>query len=89
VTVIRLPPVLRPEVGGRRQLEVEAPTIRAALEQLVTDYPSLQGRVMDGDDVPPFLNVFVDGENMRVLDGLETAVTPQTTILLLPAVAGG
>jgi sulfur-carrier protein len=89
VTAIRLPPVLRPEAGGQRQLEVGATTVKGALEELVGQYPSLASRVFDGETVPPFLNVFVDGQDIRVLEGLETEVGSSATILLLPAVAGG
>jgi molybdopterin converting factor small subunit len=89
VSVIRLPPVLRSDAGGLRQVEVEAPTVEAALEGLVEQYPALRERVYDGGNVPPFLNVFIDGDDIRVRDGLATAVSPGSTILLLPAVAGG
>jgi molybdopterin synthase sulfur carrier subunit len=89
VTAIRLPPILRSDAGGQRQLEVGATTVKGALEELVGQYPSLRGRVFDGEAVPPFLNVFVDGQDIRVLDGLETQVGSAATILLLPAVAGG
>jgi len=89
VSTIRVPPVLRPEVGGARQLEVEAATVADALGELVERFPSLRSRVYDDGAVPPFMNVFVDGEDIRVLEGLDTPVTPDATILLLPAVAGG
>jgi sulfur-carrier protein len=89
VSTIRVPPVLRPEVGGARQLEVDASTVADALRELVERFPSLRSRVFDDGAVPPFMNVFVDGEDIRVLDGLDTAVSPGATILLLPAVAGG
>jgi molybdopterin converting factor small subunit len=86
---IRIPPVLRPEAGGNRSLAVEAGTVREALDALVLQYPSLESRIFDGDDVPPFLNVFVDGSDVRLADGLATSVAAGSTILLLPAVAGG
>jgi sulfur-carrier protein len=89
VSIIRLPPILRPEAGGKREVEVEAPTIEAALRQLVEAYPSLRDRVFDGGELPSFLNVFVDGNDIRMLEGLATPVSPGATILLLPAVAGG
>jgi sulfur-carrier protein len=89
VAAIKIPPVLRPDVGGQRQLDVEATTIRDALSALVEQYPALNGRIFDGENVQPFLNVFVDGEDIRGLDGIETPVAPGATILLLPAVAGG
>ena len=81
--------MLRPDAGGQRQIEVEATTVREALDSLIGTYPSLEPRVREGDGVPSFLNVFVDGEDVRLLGGLDAAVQPGSTILLLPAVAGG
>jgi len=86
---IRIPPVLRGEADGNRSLTVEAATVREALDELVGRYPALQGRILEGDGVPTFLNVFVDGEDIRLSDGLATGVADGSTILLLPAVAGG
>jgi molybdopterin converting factor small subunit len=89
VSVVRLPPILRPEVGGLREVEIAASTVAEALAGLVGTYPALRDRVFDDGQVPPFINVFVDGDDVRILDGLDTEVGPGTTILLLPAVAGG
>ena len=86
---VRIPPVLRPDAGGNRTIDVAAGTVRGALDELVAAYPSLAPRVLAGDGVPTFLNVFVDGEDIRLLDGLDTALPAQATLLLLPAVAGG
>ncbi len=86
---IRIPPVLRPEAGGQRVVDVEAGTVREALDTLVARFPALKARVLEGDGVPSFLNVFVDGSDVRLLSGLETTVSPTSKILLLPAVAGG
>ena len=86
---IRIPPVLRPEAGGNRTVDVEAGTVREALDRLIEQYPALQSRVFEGDGVPSFLTVFVDGDDVRRLGGLDTDVAASATILLLPAVAGG
>lgn len=86
---IRIPPVLRSEAAGNRTVQVEATTVRGALHALVADYPALESRVLEGDGVPSFLNVFVDGEDVRLLNGLDTEVSADSTVLLLPAVAGG
>ena len=86
---IRIPPVLRPEADGNRTVAVEAATVREALDGLVSLHPSLRSRLLEGDGVPTFLNVFVDGDDIRLLGGLDAAVSPESTILLLPAVAGG
>jgi molybdopterin synthase sulfur carrier subunit len=86
---IRIPPVLRPDAGGRRTVEVDAATVREALDALVTEFPGLRPRVLEGDGVPSFLNVFVDGDDVRLLQGLDTPIAEASTVLLLPAVAGG
>jgi sulfur-carrier protein len=86
---IRIPPVLRPDAGGQRLVDVDAGTVREALDTLVVQFPALRTRVLEGDSVPSFLNVFVDGDDVRLLSGLDTAVTSTSKILLLPAVAGG
>jgi molybdopterin synthase sulfur carrier subunit len=86
---IRIPPVLRTETGGARTVEVDGQTVGEAIAALVAAHPPLDGRVRDGDGVPAFLNVFVDGVDIRLLDGLDTPVRPGAKVLLLPAVAGG
>ena len=86
---IRIPPVLRPDAGGQRVVDVEAGTVREALDTLVAQFPALKARVLEGDGVPSFLNVFVDGSDVRLLSGLDTSVSAGSKILLLPSVAGG
>ena len=89
MAVIRIPPILRPEAGGNRQVDAEGATVREVLENLVATYPSLRERVFEGDDLPQFLNVFIDQADIRLRDGLDTAVPDGATVILLPAVAGG
>jgi molybdopterin converting factor small subunit len=89
VTVVRIPSVLRADVGGLRDVTVDGGTVREALRELVAEYPALEGRLFSGDEAPSFINVFVDGEDVRLRDGLDTPIGPQTSLLLLPAVAGG
>jgi molybdopterin synthase sulfur carrier subunit len=87
--VIRIPPVLRPEAGGNRTVTVEGGTVRDALAALLGEFPALTARVLPEGELPAFLNVFVDGQDVRLLTGLDTDVSAGATILLLPAVAGG
>jgi molybdopterin converting factor small subunit len=68
---------------------VEAVNVRDALRKLVAAYPGLDGRVLADNELPLFLNVFLDGEDVRLRQGLDTPIEPQSTLLLLPAVAGG
>jgi molybdopterin converting factor small subunit len=89
VATVRIPPILRPDAGGNRQLELAGETVRQVLEALVAAYPALNARIFDGTELPQFLNVFVDGADVRLSEGLETAVGDGATLILLPAVAGG
>jgi len=86
---VRIPPILRPDAGGNRQVEVEGATLAAALDELVATYPALAERLESDDGLPPFLNVYVDGTDVRELGELETPLVPGSTVLLLPAMAGG
>jgi len=89
VSVVRIPPTLRGEVGGARQVEVEGATVREVLDDLVGRYPGLASQVLADGEVAPFVNVYVGGEDVRTLDGLDTAVPAGGTVILLPAMAGG
>ena len=86
---VRIPPILRPEAGNNRQVEATGATVREILEGLVTTYPALRDRIFEGDELPQFLNVFIDGTDVRLNEGLETPVGADATVILLPAVAGG
>ena len=86
---IRIPPVLRAEAAGSRTVVVEATSVRSALVVLIAQHPALEARVLPGGDVPTFLNVFVDGEDIRLLGGLDAPLHRNSQVLLLPAVAGG
>jgi molybdopterin converting factor small subunit len=86
---VRIPPVLRPEAGNNRHVEADGGTVREVLENLVESYPSLRSRIFEGDELPQFLNVFIDGTDVRLNEGLETPVDAGATVVLLPAVAGG
>ena len=63
--------------------------MREVLESLVEIYPALRGRIFEGDELPQFLNVFIDGTDVRLNEGLETPVDASAIVVLLPAVAGG
>jgi sulfur-carrier protein len=90
MATVRIPPILRPDAGNNRQVEVEGDTVREVLESLVGTYPPLRERIFDeSDELPQFLNVFIDGTDIRLSDGLETKVGDGATVILLPAVAGG
>jgi molybdopterin synthase sulfur carrier subunit len=88
---VRIPPILRPEAGNNRTVEAEGATVREVLDSLIAEYPSLRERIYpDGSgELPQFLNVFIDGTDVRLAQGLDTPVGESATVILLPAVAGG
>ena len=86
---VRIPPVLRTEAGGEREVEASGTNVREVLEDLATRMPALGSRVYGEGEIRSFVNVYVDGEDVRTRDGLETAVRDTSTVILLPAMAGG
>ena len=89
MTTVRIPPTLRPEVGGERQVAAEGDTVRALLDDLMSRFPGLRAQLVEDDDIAPFVNVYVEGEDVRTLDGIDTPVREGATVILLPAMAGG
>ncbi len=89
MSAVRIPPTLRDGTGGQREVEATGDTVRELLEDLVSRFPSLRGRVYDDGEIAAFVNVYVGGEDVRTLDGLETPVQDGQTVILLPAMAGG
>ena len=86
---IRIPPQLRGEVGGAREVPAEGGTVRELLDDLMARFPSLRPQLVEDDEIAPFVNVYVEGEDVRTLDGLDTCVDHGSTVILLPAMAGG
>ena len=89
MTKVRIPPTLREVTGGERELPAEGDTVRELLEDLMGRFPALRAQLVEDGDIAPFVNVYVEGEDVRSLDGLETDVRPGATVILLPAMAGG
>jgi cysteine synthase/molybdopterin converting factor small subunit len=90
VTRVRIPPTLRDAVGGAREVEASGSTLRDLLSDLAERFPTLGRQVLeDGDELAPFVNVYVDNEDVRTLDGLDTRLRDDATVILLPAMAGG
>ncbi|MBD0328838.1 MAG: MoaD/ThiS family protein [Thermoleophilia bacterium] len=89
MTRVRIPPTLRDETGGAREVDAEGANVRELLEDLTARFPALRDRVWEGDEVAPFVNVYVEGEDVRTREGLETPVRGESSVILLPAMAGG
>jgi molybdopterin converting factor small subunit len=89
MAAVRIPPTLRAEVGGLRELEARGDTVREVIDDLVERYPPLAPQLLDDGEVASFVNVYLGGEDIRTLDGLDTPVSEGESIILLPAMAGG
>ena len=89
MTQVRIPPTLREQTGGERELAAEGDTVRDLLDDLMSRFPALRRQLVENEELAPFVNVYVEGEDVRTLDGLETEVRPDSTVILLPAMAGG
>jgi molybdopterin converting factor small subunit len=90
VSTVFIPSVLRPSVGGVKSLEVEGDSIRSVVGGLIERHPSLGGQLLtDEGDLNRFVNVYVNGQDVRYLAGLDTPVAAADEVRLLPAMAGG
>ena len=86
---VRIPPVLRENVDGQRIVQASGGTVSEVLDQLFAAYPSLGARVTEDGRLSQFVNVYVNDRDVRYQQGLDTAVGPDDTVILLPAMAGG
>ncbi len=90
MTTVRIPPVLRASAGGDKQVEVEATTVGEVIAALIARYPTLEGQLLTPDgELNRFVNVYVDGQDVRFLQERATPVGPTDTVIILPAMAGG
>jgi molybdopterin converting factor small subunit len=86
---VKLPTQLRAAAGGQATATVEGATVGEALEALFAEHGELRDRLMQDGDLRRFVNVYLDDEDVRTLDGLATPVREGGQLTILPAVAGG
>ena len=87
---VKIPPVLRPRTDGASEVPVEGETVGEILEGLADAHPDTRGQLFsDGGELNRYVNVYINDEDVRVLDGLDTAVSASDTVVILPAMAGG
>ena len=90
MATIRIPPVLRPSVGGEREVSADGDSVGEVLRSLVDSHAETQDQIFGADgDLNRYVNVYLNDEDVRVLDGLDTAVKDGDTVVILPAMAGG
>ena len=90
MATIRIPPVLRPAVGGEKELSADGSNVGEILRSVVEAHPETQSQLFAGDgELNRYVNVYLNDEDVRVLDGLDTSVGESDTLVILPAMAGG
>lgn len=87
---VQIPTPLRPQTEGQDTVEAQGTTVQAVLADVIQRFPALKDRLFDEAGQPRrFINLFVNDEDIRFLDGVETAVKDGDSLAIIPAVAGG
>jgi MoaD family protein len=86
---VQIPTPMREQTGGKAEVEVTGGTVKAALDDLVKQYPGVATKLFDGGKLRPYVNVFLNDEDIRYLDEMDTKLTDGVIVALIPAVAGG
>ncbi|MCX6386948.1 MAG: MoaD/ThiS family protein [Solirubrobacterales bacterium] len=90
MATIRIPPVLRSSTDGEREVEADGSHVGEVLRSLVAAHPQTETQLFDGDgELNRYVNVYLNDEDVRVLEGLDTPVGESDSIVILPAMAGG
>jgi molybdopterin converting factor small subunit len=89
MATVRLAPVLRASAGGSKQVSAQGSTLAEVLTDLFTHYPALKEQIQPEGELSRFVNVYVNDQDVRYLQGLQTNVGSSDTVILLPAMAGG
>ena len=90
MATVRIPPVLRPSVGGEKELSATGASVGEILRSVADAHPETESQLFAADgELNRYVNVYLNDEDVRVLEGLETSVGDQDTLVILPAMAGG
>jgi molybdopterin synthase sulfur carrier subunit len=90
MATVRIPPVLRPAVGGEKELSAQGASVGEILRTVAEQHPDTQAQLFGADGgLNRYVNVYLNDEDVRVLEGLDTAVSEADTLVILPAMAGG
>jgi sulfur-carrier protein len=90
MATVRIPPLLRPQTGGQPEVEAGGSNVGEVLRSLTSEHPATEEQLFGPDgDLNRYVNVYLNDEDVRVLDGLETSVSDTDTVVILPAMAGG
>jgi molybdopterin converting factor small subunit len=86
---VRIPPVLRKQTGGAKEVDAEGNTVRGVLDNLTEQFPGMREHLFADNELQRFVNVYLNDQDIQYLDQLDTPVTSTDTVIILPAMAGG
>ena len=86
---VRIPTILRTYTGGEKAVEASGSTLSELIDDLESNHPGIKDRLIDGEDLRRFVNVYVNDEDVRFTGGLGTGLSDGDQVVVLPAVAGG
>ncbi|AKH82620.1 thiamine biosynthesis protein ThiS [Streptomyces sp. CNQ-509] len=86
---VRIPTILRSYTDGEKAVEGDGTTLAELIDDLESRHTGIRARLVDGDDLRRFVNVYLNDEDVRFLDGIATKLTDGDSVTILPAVAGG
>jgi molybdopterin converting factor small subunit len=90
MATVKIPPVLRASVGGEREVSADGASVGDVLRNLAASHPATESQIFaEGGELNRYVNVYLNDEDVRVLEGLDTAVGDEDTLVILPAMAGG
>ena len=90
MATIKIPPVLRASVGGEKEVSASGESVGDVLNDLAATHPATQSQLFSAEgELNRYVNVYLNDEDVRVLDGLDTSVGDNDTLVILPAMAGG
>jgi molybdopterin synthase sulfur carrier subunit len=86
---VSIPTILRTHTGGEKRVSATGDTLQAVITDLESNYSGITERIVDGDKLHRFVNVYVNDEDVRFSGGLATEISDGDSVTILPAVAGG
>jgi sulfur-carrier protein len=90
MATVKIPPVLRSQTGGAAEVRADGSTVGEVLRALTAEHPDTAEQLFGAEgDLNRYVNVYLNDEDVRVLNGLDTAVSGEDTVVILPAMAGG
>ncbi len=86
---VRIPTILRTYTGGAKAVNGDGASLSALIDDLEANHPGIKERLIEGDDLRRFVNVYINDEDVRFIGGLEAELSDGDQVVVLPAVAGG